>query len=387
MAGQATPIEAGEERYGSCLARLATPQLEDGWLPILETSYTDAGGHEYREESFASDASYVRLTRGSQTTYFAFDGRRRAIDASAYAQARAKLVADWRTKLAEGASITTPDTRVNDAVRNLLVQNLLMGFRYSVGNAYDLYEFPESLAASAVLGEYGFPDAERAIVAGSFRREPHLYPNWEAGQRLLETARYVRLSGDRAFLTENLPRLRAYVRQLAGRIGANGLLPKERYASDLRDSGYSLNGQAVCLQGLRAIAPLAPSLHAGDAAARLARGLRTALTKSERRLPDGSLYVPARLLAGEQPHDRITATRVGSYWNLVIPDALASGLVPPGSAEARGILRYLDRHGSRLLGLLRFDYDKPNTLPGYRAAGRRRLPPLARAVPRRQRAR
>ena len=57
------------ERYGSCLARLATPQLLDGYLPALETKYVDNGGVHYAQESFAarigvtrSLVSFVRLT-------------------------------------------------------------------------------------------------------------------------------------------------------------------------------------------------------------------------------------------------------------------------------------------------------------------------------------
>ena len=49
----------------------------------------------------------------------------------------------------------------------------------------------------------------------------------------------------------------------------------------------------------------------------------------------------------------MTESREGSYWNLVAPYALASGLFAPGSAQARGALAYLLNHGSRLLGLVR----------------------------------
>ncbi|MFL6019878.1 MAG: hypothetical protein ACJ74A_01950, partial [Gaiellaceae bacterium] len=42
-----------------------------------------------------------------------------------------------------------------------------------------------------------------------------------------------------------------------------------------------------------------------------------------------------------------------SYWNLVMPYALASGIFPADGARARGVLRYLGAHGSRLLGLVR----------------------------------
>ena len=60
-----------------------------------------------------------------------------------------------------------------------------------------------------------------------------------------------------------------------------------------------------------------------------------------------------RLGAGEAPYDTVTESREGSYWNLVAPYALASGLFPPGSRAATGALAYLERHGSLLLGLVR----------------------------------
>jgi hypothetical protein len=391
-------VDVGGERYGSCLSRLATPRLASGWLPILETSYLDVGGRRYSQESFATTppeapASFVRLivpahgrtrlgaleVRGPRTVYAAFDGRRRAMDAQTYARARADVVSYWKTKLEAGASITVPDARVNDAERNLLIQNLLLGWRYSIGNAYETFEFPESLANASVLGEYGFAQEDRAIVEASFHRQPHLYPNWEAGERLLEAARYERLYHDSSFLTAALPYLRRYVNQLAARLGARSLLPKERYASDLPDLAYSLNGQAVDLQGLRAIAGVLSGATADKArrtAARLASGLRAALRASERRLPDGSLFVPVRLRGDEPPYDSLIASRAGSYWNLVIPDALASGLIAPGSREAASTLAYLLRHGSRLLGLLRFNYYPTQVgsvhaggLPGYRTSG------------------
>ncbi len=66
----------GEERYGGCLARLGTPRLYGGYLPILKTRYVDANGVRYRQESFAARipqtralVSFVRLSadpRGSR---------------------------------------------------------------------------------------------------------------------------------------------------------------------------------------------------------------------------------------------------------------------------------------------------------------------------------
>src|SRR5262249_19512979 len=57
----------GTEPFGSCLARLQTATLADGYLPILDTSYTDAAGAQYEQESFVGRAygtvslSYVHL--------------------------------------------------------------------------------------------------------------------------------------------------------------------------------------------------------------------------------------------------------------------------------------------------------------------------------------
>jgi hypothetical protein len=70
-------------------------------------------------------------------------------------------------------------------------------------------------------------------------------------------------------------------------------------------------------------------------------------------MADGSLFLPSRLLDRERPYERLTASRPGSYWNLVVPYALASGLFAPGSPEAAGALRYLKLHGARLLGQVR----------------------------------
>ena len=55
----------GRERYGSCLSRLAPPRLADGYLPILETRYVDAAGARYEQESFA-----VRPSEGAPLTSF-----------------------------------------------------------------------------------------------------------------------------------------------------------------------------------------------------------------------------------------------------------------------------------------------------------------------------
>jgi hypothetical protein len=383
----------GREPYGSCLRRLATPRLAEGYLPILQTAYADASGVRYRQESFAarlprtgSLVSFVELiadarrsTAGTtelrfgalrhavalgtvRTVRVAWGDRAVAVDEEAYRSARESVRAYWERRLAEGASIVVPERRVMDAQRALLVQNLALTWRYSIGNAYEQFSFPESVDVAQVLAEYGFRDVSAAILRTSLTRRPTPYPNWKMGEKLLGSAVHYRLFRDRAYVRHATPALRRYVAALERQIRSSprGILARERYSSDIADSVYGLHSQAVAWQGLRAMAGVwaetgDPGLGrvARAASARLGSGLRRAVAASQRRLPDGSLFVPVRLLDGEGPYDALTRSRAGSYWNLVMPYALASGLFRPRGPQANGIFGYMERHGSRLLGLVR----------------------------------
>ncbi len=281
------------------------------------------------------------------------------LDDRAYEQARRSVTDYWDNRLSAGATYAVPERRVVEAERNLLIQNLLMTWRYSLGNAYEAFEFPESLENATVLGEYGFGDADRAIVEESFEREPRLYPDWEAATRLLGAARYYRLFADRSFVAAATPALQRNAGLLERQ---HGLLRKERYTADLPDVAYGLQTQTVAWQGLSEMARVWAATGRGNLAAasrRAAAGLHTtlraAVTASEQRLPDGSLFIPARLLDDEHPYQAVTASRHGSYWNLVVQDALASGFFPPHGPEATAALDYILAHGSRLLGLVRGD--------------------------------
>lgn len=418
------------EHYGSCLARLSTPRLAGGYLPILATRYVDGQGARYEQESFAvripetdSLVSFVRLrvdARASRasTTRVRFvpsdarltaDGNRLrrgrathlvfgaggkydgaslsyslprgstravyvawvnyprpskplAVDAARYEQARKSVADYWERRLAEGATFSVPEKRVNDALRNLLIQNLGLTWRYSIGNPYEQFSFPEGVDAAQVMGELGFGAVARSILRTSLTRKPTPYPNWKSGERLVASAAYYSLYRDRAYIEQVTAVLRRYVAEFGRQLAASrrGLLSRERYSSDIPDSVFGLHSQAVAWQGLRSIArawaetgSTSAAREARDLASRLEPGLRRAVRASQRRLPDGSLFIPTRLLDGVEPYGALTASRPGSYWNLVMPYALASGLFRPGSPEATGVLRYMLRHGSRLLGLVR----------------------------------
>ena len=84
-------------------------------------------------------------------------------------------------------------------------------------------------------------------------------------------------------------------------------------------------------------------------------------------------------LGEETVHDPITGTRLGSYWNLVIPQVLFSGVFPAKSQTAGDILRYIQTRGGLCMGMIRVPIE-PRRL-GERAEHRRPLHHALRAGP------
>jgi hypothetical protein len=219
---------------------------------------------------------------------------------------------------------------------------------------------------------------ERAILEKSFRWGS-VFPNRAAGERMTGTADYYRRTRDAKFVKKVTPQLRTALWNFQSELDASptGLLDRERYGVDVSTQVYGLHDQALALQGVRAMvgvwaANRQPFLAnvATLVANRLETGIRAAVQASSSSLSDGSLFIPVTLLDGvAQPFGSLTDTPEGSYWNLVMPYALASGLFRPGSSQAAGVLDYMLRHGSRMLGLVRFRAFTNSGKPGYRSPG------------------
>ena len=426
----------GAERYGECINDLAEPALHDGYLPVLDTKYTDYNGIGYEQESFATDipgtdliASYVKLsaTPGrshEKTTQFRFnecpacnlvqqgnrlvdsagktylyfspgatysdgnllynvalngnsdnsvylvrineasaDAPNVVADAAGYQQALSETTDYWNGRLSQGATFDVPEPLVMNAQRNLLIQNLLMTWRYSIGNAYEAFYQPESSGTVGTLGAYGFTDVYGAALdsllplsKGANRR------NWEEGEKLLHAADYYNLTHDKAFIETNEAAYEAYMADFAAQNAAdpNHLLERQQYSSDIKHDVYGLHQIGVALEGMKAILGVWKDVGRQDLVDQytpLVDSLNTtfgnAVSQSSVTMPDGSLFTPADLLDGMQPWDPITATTLGGYWNLVAWYGLASGVYAPGSPQAQGTLKYAYDHGSRFLGMLR----------------------------------
>jgi hypothetical protein len=427
----------GRERYGSCLGRLRPARLAEGHLPILQTSYVDAHGVRYAQESYVGRAysarsvvSFVRLhvdaraaragatirlvpwkllahsaadrlayrgdtrlivsagaefvggvvryhvARGTeQTVYLAWlNGPSEAkfvhADESTYDAARATVVNYWTARLASGMQFEVPEPEVQDAALAILEQEITLGWRYSVGNPYEELSFAEGLDSAEVTASFGFPNVAEATLQMALKRlvqKPKRFTAFRGGHILSTAAFYYRQTRDRAFLARETPALARIVQGIAARQvrsgPARGRLRPEPISSDIPYDVESVNGMIAAWQGLLAIDHVW-SVTGHRAAARRARllglsiaaALRPALRKQSVRLRDGSFFVPDALSGPNRgPFPALTAIREGSYWNLVMPYALASGFFPPHSHAANGLVAYALAHGSRLLGVPRAD--------------------------------
>ncbi|HVV57785.1 MAG TPA: hypothetical protein VHC45_05435 [Gaiellaceae bacterium] len=282
--------------------------------------------------------------------------------AAFYRRARRTVVAFWRSKLAAGATIHVPEPAVQHAVDAVLTQVIADGWRYSIGNPYEELSYQESLDAAEVAAQLGYADVARSILRLALDRmriRPWRFTAARGAHILSTAALYVRLTGDRAFLRAATPELVHLVDRIAARRGEGGSLLPEPLSTDLENRDVdSVSGQIAAVQGLLALAGVwradgypAQAARARALALGIDRVLRPAVDRASARLADGSLFVPDQL--PQQPFGRLTASKDGSYWNLIMPSAFASGWFPPRSQTTSGILRYLLRHGGRLLGLPR----------------------------------
>jgi len=285
------------------------------------------------------------------------------VDAAGHDAARQLTKDYWNRRLGNGATFSVPEPLVMDAQRALLIQNLLMTWRYSLGNQYEAFYQDSSSAAAGTLGAFGFPEEYKASLQallpmskGSNRR------NWEIGEKLFHAANYYRTTHDRTLIDANETAYEGYAADLQAQHDAdpNNLLERQQYSSDIKHDVYGLHQIGVALEGLKSMVSVWRELGRQDLvdqytplATSLDAAYHSAVNASNITLPDGSLFTAADLLDNEQAYDQITASLLGGYWNLVAQEGFSAYAYLPGSPEATQSLNYLYDHGSRLLGMLR----------------------------------
>ncbi|CAH1221396.1 hypothetical protein PAECIP111891_05171 [Paenibacillus allorhizoplanae] len=287
-------------------------------------------------------------------------------------QARVDSTTYWENRLSEGNLFQVPESTIMDAQRNLLIQDLLMNWRYSLGNAYEAFYQPESSTTMGTLGRYGFTNVYKQALQDLLPKSKGITRrNWEIGEKLSYASDYYRLTGDPSLIIENLEAYKAYAVDLATQHAndPNHLLERQQYSSDVPNKVYGLHQIGTALFGLQNVVSVWRELGQTDLANQygpIADDLRVwfdkAIKQSSTLMADGSLFTKAMLLDNEDPYDHLPVTVLGSYWNLVAHYGFAAQAYAPGTPEAKATLRYLYNHGSRLLGLLKVRDGAINTV-------------------------
>lgn len=281
-----------------------------------------------------------------------------------YDDERKACVDAWQKLLARGTQISIPEPQVENAWRSQIVGNYMLAvgdrMNYSAGNAYDkLYEGECGDVVRALL-MFGQTDDARRMIVPLLQFDRQATRFHVAGHKLQLLARYYWITRDAELVRETRPIWEQAVRLiLDSRSPENGLLPRDNYAGDINEKVLSLNSNANCWRGLRDVAVVmdeigekADAEHWLGEAARFREAILMAVAKSERRDTDPP-FIPLALLSDEQAHDPLTATRKGSYYDLMAPYILGSEVFGIGSDRETWMIEYLRQHGGLAMGMIR----------------------------------
>ncbi len=270
----------------------------------------------------------------------------------------------WEGLLGRGVRLSIPEPVVQDAWRSLVVGNFLIAvgdrMHYSAGNAYDhLYEAECGDAARALM-LYGYTDEARRMVGPLLDFDRRATRFHVAGHKLQLLAHYYWVTRDADYLRAKEPVWGKVVEfLLKSRQASNGLMPPDNYAGDIAQQVYSLNSNANCWRGLRDMAAVLADmgeLERSEALAREARSYRAAILEavaaSEGR-DTKPPFIPNALFGAEKAYETLTSTRLGSYYDLMAPYIIGSGVFGPGTERETWMIDYLREHGGVSMGMIR----------------------------------
>ncbi|HSU52546.1 MAG TPA: hypothetical protein VLT36_00645, partial [Candidatus Dormibacteraeota bacterium] len=270
---------------------------------------------------------------------------------------------DWQTLLDRGTRIETPEALVNNAWRSLIAGCFSIAqsnaMNYSAGNQYQRLYQAECGDAARALALFGYTNESGAMLARLFDYTRDGLEFHNAGFKLQAFSHWYWLTRDSNAVQTLQPKWEKELNLiLNGREKESGLFPKERYCGDIATRVHSLNPNASCWRGLRDFAAVLDDMGESRRAAeltRVARGFRVAISNAVVQSEDRSTqppFVPLMLFGEEKAYDHLTSTMVGSYWNLLAPYVIGSGVLPDRS---RWMVDYLQEHGGICMGMIRFD--------------------------------
>ncbi len=287
-----------------------------------------------------------------------------ALDRAPYDEERKACVETWQALLKRGTRLEIPEPVVQDAWRSLVTGNFLIAvgdrMNYGAGNAYDhLYEAECGDAVRSLL-LFGHGEAAGKMVGPLLDFDRQATRFHVAGHKLQLLSHYYWLSRDADYVRSKETVWKGVVGLItSNRSKENGLLPKDNYAGDVKDQVYSLSSNSNCWRGLRDFAAVLDDVGEKDRAKELRReaddyrkAILAAVDRSVRRETKPP-FIPIALLGDEPAHDPLTATRQGSYYDLMAPYVIGSGVFGPGDERQAWLIDYLRSHGGLAMGMIR----------------------------------
>jgi hypothetical protein len=285
------------------------------------------------------------------------------LSAGDYERQRQLCAKTWDELLATGMNVHVPEQVVNDAWRSLVVGTfgILAGdqVNYSAGNQYALQYAHESGDSIRSLLLWGHRDAARRAFPPLLKYRRRNIEFYDAAFNLESVAFYYGITRDADFVRSSRPLWQPLLdKLLAAREAGGGMLPREKYCSDIDTQVLSSVSNGVAWRAVRDVGLTLEDIGQHDEAARLAglaaeyrTRILSELDKATVRTSDPP-FVPIAM-GEEEVHDPITSTRQGSYWNLVIGSLLYSGVFGSDSATASDLLRYIQTKGGLCMGMTR----------------------------------
>ncbi|HWB52610.1 MAG TPA: hypothetical protein VG722_00390, partial [Tepidisphaeraceae bacterium] len=311
-----------------------------------------------------------------------------------YDQQRSQCEQTYNDLLSNGMTVNVPEARVNDAWRSLVISmyTVMSGddLNYSAGNQYARMYAAETGDSDTALLLWGHAaDVVRNIPPLLRYVRPNITFH-DGAFKLQLIANFYRETRDIEFIRSIHPLWQREIDHIVKALEpATGLLPREKYCSDINTPVHSLASNAACWRGLHDMIPVLDAIGQNTESEKLQKicdKYRDAILKAmdknivyipssgtpgegkgggeSRKAPtpthprstergEATVFVPVAMGGEEAVHDPITATRIGSYWNLVIGYVLDSGIFPYDSKMESDIVRYLQTHGGLCMGLVR----------------------------------
>jgi hypothetical protein len=341
------PVENGKvlDKEGACLVTFS-----DGWR-------WDA----------ASKSLSTDLLPGNTAELIVYTKARSPVAVTSdkhYESRKAECVRAWNDVLDRSMRLQTPEAIVNNAWRAMLIGNFMVAVgdrpHYSAQNAYaKLYEGEcgDTLRSFMLFGHLDLSPAMLRPMLEFDRRDTRFHV---AGHKLQLLAFFYWQTRDAETVRAYGPLWRQAVELIvSSREEDSGLLPKDRYAGDIAENVYSLNSNANCWRGLRDVAAMLRDMGEPNEATRLDRvtadyrGEILSAVKRSERLDASPPFIPNALLADEPAHDPLTATRTGSYYDLMCPYIIGSEVFGQDSDREDWLIGYMQSHGGIAMGMPR----------------------------------